>query len=344
MQIHGTINFKNSTKRCKVTLQINEPGQEQGSLLLAVQDAGKPNQVKIAHVSAPLAGTDTRLTFSDGNVLHLPTDTIPEALTPYLPGSSSRWHGLHRLEQVGLKGMLVILVLIVGILYGFRQSIESFGDFAVRIIPLKHEQIIGETTLSQLDLFLFKNSSLNYDTKQRIKENFTELKALYPSKYDTTKLVFRSAPTIGPNAFALPGDIIVLLDEMVEFVDDEDLIMAILAHEFAHVTNRHAMRYITRSALLSVGAAIIFGADDSMIEEFASIDIGLVLAKFSREFELEADQKGAEYMRQLGINPQKISKLFDLIEADCGGVCDGGGYFASHPSFAERRSNLPSSD
>ena len=77
---------------------------------------------------------------------------------------------------------------------------------------------------------------------------------------------------------------------------------------------------------------------------FASVGSGLILAKYSREFELEADQQGAKDMRQLGLNPQKIFILFDMIEAECDGICDGGGYFASHPSFADRRSNLSSSD
>ena len=344
MQISGTINFKNSTKRCKAALLINEPGQEQGILYLAVQDEGEPYQVKIAHASAPLAGTDSRLTLAGGNVLHLPTDTIPEALTQFLPASAWRWHGLHRLEQVGLKGMFVIVLVIISILFGFRLSIVPIGDFATRFISPKHEQIIGEGTLSQLDLFVFKNSDLDFNVKQRIEDVFIDLKALHTTKSDSIKLVFRSAPAIGPNAFALPGNIIVLLDEMVEFADDDDLIAAVLAHELAHVTNRHAIRYITRSALLTVGAALIFGADDSVIEEFASVGSGLILAKYSREFELEADQQGAKDMRQLGLNPQKISKLFDMIEAECDGICDGGGYFASHPSFADRRSNLSSSD
>ena len=341
MQISVTINFKNSTKRSKGSLLIKESEDKQKKLYLEVPDDGmKPYPIKIVHASAPLAGTNPRLTIEDGNILHLLTDTIPDALIDHLPASMSRWQALHRFEQVGLKGMFVVMLLIVGILYGFRLSIEPIADFATKFIPPEYEQAIGKTTLSQLDLFLFKTSTLESDSKQRIEEIFINLKALDPDKTVSTQLVFRSSPAIGPNAFALPGNIIVLLDEMVEFADDEDLIAAIMAHELAHVTKRHAMRYITRSSLLAVAAAIIFGADDSLIEEFASMGSGLALAKYSRKFELEADQQGAEYMQRLGLDAYKISKLFDMIEAECEGACDGGGFFTSHPSFAERRSNL----
>lgn len=340
MQILGTITFMNSTSRSTAALLINEPDQETGTLYLAIQDGGVPYAVEIAQVSAPMAGEDRRFTLTDGNVLHFPTDTIPDELSPYLPPSASRWRIIHNFEQVNPKGMLVVLLLIIGILYGFRQSIEPVGDFAARLISPKHEQIIGETTLAQLDLLLFKSSELEKDAKQRLEERFKALLALQTENNSAIKLVFRSAPAIGPNAFALPGNIIVLLDEMVEFADDDDLITAILAHEIAHVTKRHAMRYITRSVLLTTGAAVIFGADDSVLEELASIGGGLVLAKFSRAFELEADQQGAENMQRLGLDPDKISILFDKIEAECSGNCDGGGYFSSHPSFAERRSNL----
>jgi len=340
MQILCTLHIQNSTKRHKAALLIKEPDQEEGALFLAVDDGREPYEVKIAYAEAPIAGTDWRVTLSDDNILHFPSDSIIAELKPYLPVSASRWQNIHRFEQVNVKGLFFVLLLIAGILYGFRQSIVPIGDFTARLIPQKHEQIIGNAALTQLDSLLFNNSELTSDVKQRIKQRFDAIAALEQSKQDPVKLIFRSAPAIGPNAFALPGNIIVLLDEMVNFVDDDDLIIAVLAHEYAHVSQRHAMRQITRNALLTAIAAVIFGADDSMFEELASIGGGLALAKYSREFELEADQYSADIMLQLGLDPKKIVELFDLIEAKCEGACDGGSFFASHPSFADRRSNL----
>ena len=340
MQILCTLNIQNSTKRHKAVLLIKEPDQEEGSLFLAVDDGREPYEVKIAYAEAPIAGTDWRVTLSDGNILHFPSDSIIAELKPYLPVSASRWQNIHRFEQVNVKGLFFVLLLIIGILYGFRQSIVPIGDFTARLISPKHEQIIGNAALTQIDSLLFNNSKLTSEVKQRIKQRFDAIVALEQSKQDPVKLVFRSAPAIGPNAFALPGNIIVLLDEMVNFVDDDDLIIAVLAHEYAHVSQRHAMRQITRNALLTAIAAVIFGADESMLEELASVGGGLALAKYSREFELEADQYSGDIMLQLGLDPKKILELFDLIEAKCEGTCDGGSFFASHPSFADRRSHL----
>ena len=59
----------------------------------------------------------------------------------------------------------------------------------------------------------------------------------------------------GSNAFALPGNIVILLDEMVGFTDDDDVIAGVLAHEAGHVINQHSMRAVARSTVIAIAVA-----------------------------------------------------------------------------------------
>jgi predicted Zn-dependent protease len=49
------------------------------------------------------------------------------------------------------------------------------------------------------------------------------------------------------NAFALPSKDIFVYSGLVDLVDDDTLLSAVLAHEIAHVTQRHAVENVSRS-------------------------------------------------------------------------------------------------
>ena len=95
------------------------------------------------------------------------------------------------------------------------------------------------------------------------------------------------------NAFALPGNIVILLDEMVEFADDDDVIAGVLAHEAGQVIKQHSMRAVGRSTVIAIAVGLVFGIDDSFIEEIATLGTSLTLSSQSRKFETAADHRGA---------------------------------------------------
>ena len=119
-------------------------------------------------------------------------------------------------------------------------------------------------------------------------------------------------------------------------LEHEDVVLAVLAHEFGHVIERHALRHIMRSAVVAMGVSLLVGAEESILEEIVGFGGGLVLSGQSREFELAADHVSADWMRQLGHDTDALARFFQRLADDCGPLCDGGGLMASHPSFADR--------
>lgn len=340
MQINGTFTAKATSQRSRAALLIGEPGQSSDQLLLAIEGQDQVEPVNISKVSAMMAGADWRITLTGRGVFTLSAALLPDELTPFLPTpeKTSRFIGLA--ERLGWRGMTVILSLIIMSLVGARLALPYAADHVSRYVPQSWGKNIGNSTLNQLDSLLLEPSQLSTSERRRIDRLFSEIISKLPPDAPHIELLYRRSPTIGPNALALAGNHIILLDEMVDFAGNEDVLVGILAHEVGHITNRHAMRMITRSAILAVGLGLVFGIEDSFVEEIGTLGSSLILASYTRAFELEADQVSTQLMQQLGRDPASLISLFDKLATECAPHCDKGGFFASHPSFRERRNQI----
>ena len=61
------------------------------------------------------------------------------------------------------------------------------------------------------------------------------------------------------NAFALPGGIIVVFDELVELAGDDDRVLGVLGHELGHVVHRHSTRQLLQALGLAAIAGVVWG-------------------------------------------------------------------------------------
>ena len=336
MQFQGRLTKAGTTALVEATLRVADAGEGGATLILTRADMAGSTPVTIAHVLPKVGGGDLRLRLSTGDVLRLPADMDTAPLERFFPEPARLGSWLTRLETVGWRGVLLLSVLFLLALAGLRLAIAPAGDFLARLIPDTLVEPASGLVLAQLDLALLEDSRLPDETRQRLTGEFERLRLLAPPAFADTRLHFRHAPAIGPNAFALPGHDIVLLDELVTFANDEDVVLAVLAHEFGHVVEQHALRQIMRSAVVAIAVGMIVGADESVIEEIVGFGGNLVLSGQSRAFELEADHVSADWMQRLGRDAGALPRFFSKLQQECGGLCDGGGLLATHPSFRDR--------
>ena len=336
MQFQGRLTKAGTTALVEATLRVADAGEGAATLILTRADMAGSTPVTIAHVLPKVGGGDLRLRLSTGDVLRLPADMDTAPLERFFPEPARLGSWLTRLETVGWRGVLLLSVLFLLALAGLRLAIAPAGDFLARLIPDTLVERASGLVLAQLDLALLEDSRLPDETRQRLTGEFERLRLLAPPAFADTRLHFRHAPAIGPNAFALPGHDIVLLDELVTFANDEDVVLAVLAHEFGHVVEQHALRQIMRSAVVAIAVGMIVGADESVIEEIVGFGGNLVLSGQSRAFELEADHVSADWMQRLGRDAGALPRFFSKLQQECGGLCNGGGLLATHPSFRNR--------
>jgi predicted Zn-dependent protease len=117
------------------------------------------------------------------------------------------------------------------------------------------------------------------------------------------------------NAFALPGGYIYVTRGILSYLNTEDDLAAVLAHEIGHVTARHAVRQHSTSTLTSVAGAIL--ASQAGVQgagDIANI-LGTALVRgYGREHELEADRLGAEYLVRAGYDPDAMLNVIRVLK------------------------------
>jgi predicted Zn-dependent protease len=148
------------------------------------------------------------------------------------------------------------------------------------------------------------------------------------------------------NAFALPGGPVWIHRGALAAARNEAQIASVLAHEIAHVAERHAAAQLTKNlvanGLLGLLGAVL-GNDRSArtAQAAAQVLAGGYMLKFSRDDEREADRAGARLMRRAGWDPREMIAFMEILRREQGR--DPGSvetFLSSHPAPAERASLL----
>ena len=148
------------------------------------------------------------------------------------------------------------------------------------------------------------------------------------------------------NAFALPGGPVWIHRGGISAAANEAQLAAILAHEIAHISERHAADRITKSLVANgliglLGAALgnDRGARNAQIG--AQVLAGGYMLKFSRDDEREADSVGATIMRRAGWDAREMIGFMETLRRRQGQ--DPGAvqvFLSSHPAPGERAERL----
>jgi predicted Zn-dependent protease len=152
------------------------------------------------------------------------------------------------------------------------------------------------------------------------------------------------------NAFALPGGFIGVNTGLILLTDSESELASVMAHETAHVRQRHVARQIqaqSRASIASVAAmlaAVVLGAaaggDGQAMMGGIAMGQGVALqqmANFTRDEEAEADRVGISYLASAGFNTAAMPVFFEKMQR-MEGLSDNGplDLLRSHPMSRER--------
>jgi predicted Zn-dependent protease len=148
------------------------------------------------------------------------------------------------------------------------------------------------------------------------------------------------------NAFALPGGPIWVHRGLMHAASNESQVAGVLAHEIAHVAERHSATQLTKATMASWGLGLLGAVLGSSVgagaaQTAAGLLTDGVFLKFSRDDEREADRVGLEIMRRAGWNPRGMVELVEVLRREA--RRDPGSvevFFSSHPSPQERIDRL----
>jgi len=150
------------------------------------------------------------------------------------------------------------------------------------------------------------------------------------------------------NAFALPGGYVYVNRGLIEAVRNEGELAGVLAHEMAHVAQRHGTSQATKAYGAQMGVGLLgslLGGRDHRLgvgeQVIGSLGLNALFMKFSRNAESEADRVGAQMMSRAGYDPMAMASFFDLLAAQQRGNPSAvSQFFSDHPSPQNRSASI----
>ncbi len=143
------------------------------------------------------------------------------------------------------------------------------------------------------------------------------------------------------NAFALPGGYVYVTRGLLALANDSSEIAAVLAHEIAHVTLKHARARTNRARTNEIVDKVVsgvFGADVSTDQ--SANRSKLSLAAFSQQQELAADKEGILTAGRAGFDPHAAARFLGAMgrfaHFSAGDADQQDDFLSSHPSTPDR--------
>ena len=223
---------------------------------------------------------------------------------------------------------VAVLLLLVIAYYGIIYA----GRAAVSALPVSVDEQIGELAYKQIDLGgpKVKDPAITEPLQALLKR----LEAANPEDPFTYKLDVVESETV--NAFALPGGQMVILTGLLRAADNPSQVAGVIAHEMAHITERHGIQGIARSVGLIVAVEILIGDAGGLVVLGAEIAHFAAQNSYSRDQEAEADFVGVERLYKAQIDPQSLAQFFTILEKETEAMPDIPEWMSTHPEHAAR--------
>lgn len=135
-----------------------------------------------------------------------------------------------------------------------------------------------------------------------------------------------------PNAFAVPGGLIIVTSGLLEGADSENEVAFVLAHEIGHFRGRDHLRALGRGALLGVVLAVAGVNDDGFVTNTSQF-LGL---QYGRDQERDADAFGLGLLNAHYGHVAGSTAFFSRVREEMGDLGDIPSFLQTHPASEER--------
>jgi predicted Zn-dependent protease len=226
-----------------------------------------------------------------------------------------------------LSLLLTINALDAGKVYANPEDLPNIGSSANALISTSEEQRVGRIIVKGLrDAGRILEDPLLSDYIDALGHKL--IVTAHEGQHRFNFFIVRD-PAI--NAFALPGGYIGVNAGLILATENEGELAGVMAHEIAHVTQRHVVRRVQatqQSSMVSTAAligalllGIATGADADAIQAMIVVAQGTAIQQqinYTRSNEQEADRVGIGYLASAGYNPEAMADFFETMSRMAG--------------------------
>jgi len=237
---------------------------------------------------------------------------------------------LSALRLPNLTGLAARLTLSMGLMLSAASSLHAnehsdlplLGDTASAQVSLQQEHELGRTWLKALRSNTKElDDPLLYDYLEHLLYRLAEHSQLQDRRLE---LVVVDSPAL--NAFAVPGGVVGVNGGLFLYARNEQEFSSVLAHELAHLSQRHYSRAVEAAQrnsipnMIALLGSIIIAATaggDAGIAAISATQAAVIdqQLRFSRNNEQEADRIGFQTLVNADINPRAMASMFERMLA-----------------------------
>lgn len=145
------------------------------------------------------------------------------------------------------------------------------------------------------------------------------------------------------NAFAAPGGYVVITKGLYRQLENEAQLAGVLGHEIGHVVEKHHLKLLQKTRLLSFGADILgakVGNGNQSIQKIIGSGAEVCARSLDKNAEYEADRAGVTFATRAGYEPYGLPEVLQMIGQKSKNDSSVALLFKTHPHPDDRLAKL----
>ena len=250
------------------------------------------------------------------------------------------------LRRLVVPAALVACALAVAPPLSAQSELPDFGDVSSATLSPIEERRLGEAFMREV------RARLALVDDPGVEEYVDSVGRRLAAATDTPGQPFHFFVVAADdvNAFAGPGGYIGINAGLITNTDSEGELASVLAHEMAHVTQRHIARRFEQQERSSIPvfagilAAVVLGTQSPDLGQAAAAAmLGTAVQttlNFSREAEREADRVGLQVLKRAGYDPRAMPAFLEKLQSAQRYARKAPEYLSTHPLTTSRIADL----
>lgn len=257
-----------------------------------------------------------------------------------------RYH--NTMKTLQRRSVSLALALLMAVSPLRANELPELGDVAGGEMSLHAERRIGQQIMNEI-----RQRDPSYLEDPEVQAYLAQLGARLVAASPEVGVSFTFFPINDPmiNAFATFGGYVGVNTGLILAAQSESELAGVIAHEIAHVTQRHLARQIYSAKQMSIATmvamalALLAARNNGHVASatMASAQAGNIQSQlgFSRDFEREADRVGFQTLERAGFDVNGMANFFERLQrASRVYENNAPSYLRTHPLTVERISDM----
>lgn len=225
-----------------------------------------------------------------------------------------------RRSKTQLQVLGVAVLAMFGVfLWGSFLLLQNLGGYVLGLIPPNIDEKFGELAYETMD---HGGPEVQHDAIVQPVQEVVDILERAVQDHTGQAWTFKVHVIDADiqNAYALPGGYIIVYTGLLREMEQPEQLAGVLAHEMAHVTERHSVQRLIELVGLAFIIDGLLGDVEGMVALGAEILSYSTINAYSRDAETEADLKGLEFLEQAEIDPRGLIAFFTMLDQEQDGL------------------------